>query len=102
MSLPQDYLNSSRQEAFEKLKAILENLLKVYKEKKGADRPQINLETDLIKELGVDSLESLDLMNAIEEEFQVSPNMNEANTKQKVYQIVDYILELGERKKAKR
>lgn len=102
MSLPQDYLNSSRQETFEKLKTILENLLKIYKEKKGVDKPQINLETDLIKELGVDSLESLDLMNAIEEEFQVSPNMNEANTKQKVYQIVDYILELNERKKVKR
>ncbi len=91
-----------REEVFETLKKMLTNLLKIYREKKVEDRPNLTMETDLIDELGVDSLESLDLMNAIEEEFQVSPNMNEANSKTKIGQIVDYILELKERKSIKR
>ena len=91
-----------QEEAFERLKVLLTNLLKIYREKKIEDRPKLTLETDLIDELGVDSLESLDLMNAIEEEFQVSPNMNEVNSKTKIGQIVDYILELQTRKNIKR
>lgn len=91
-----------REEVFERLKILLTNLLKIYKERKIEDRPKLSLETDLIDELGVDSLESLDLMNAIEEEFHVSPNMNEANSKRKIHQIVDYILELTQRKNVKR
>ena len=92
----------SREDVFERLKVVITNLLKIYKEKKTEDRPKLTLNTDLIEELGVDSLESLDLMNAIEEEFQVSPNMNEANSKRKIHQIVDYIIELKQRKSVKR
>jgi acyl carrier protein len=93
---------SEKEEIFERLKGLLVNLLKIYREKKVEDRPKLTLDTDLIVELGVDSLESLDLMNAIEEEFQVSPNMNEANSKTKIGQIVDYIIELKARKSIKR
>ncbi len=89
-------------DVFNRLKILLTNLLKVYKEKKIENSPQISLNTDLIVDLGVDSLESLDLMNAIEEEFQVSPNMNEANSKRTVHQIVDYIVELKQRKSIRR
>ena len=93
---------AERQETFDRLKVLLANLLKIYKEKKPEQRPNLTMSTDLIEELGVDSLESLDLMNAIEEEFQVSPNMNEANSKKKIHQIVDYILELKDRKSSRR
>lgn len=91
-----------REETFERVKKILENLLKVFREKKVENRPKLTWNTDLIEELGVDSLESLDLMNAIEEEFQVSPNLNEANSKRKIVQIVDYIIELQGKKAIKR
>ena len=94
--------DQNREEIFERLKAVLTNLLKIFKEERPELRPKLTLNTDLIDELGVDSLESLDLMNAIEEEFQVSPNMNEANSKRKIHQIVDYIIELKQRKSVKR
>lgn len=90
-----------RKEVFERLKKVLINMLKIMREKKPENRPKIEWSTDLIDHLGVDSLESIDLMNAIEEEFQVSPNLNEANSKRTVSQIVDYILELEDQKSMK-
>ncbi|MDP3981053.1 MAG: phosphopantetheine-binding protein [Chlamydiota bacterium] len=90
-----------RKEIFERLKNVLITLLKIMREKKNENRPNIEWKTDLIDELGVDSLESIDLMNAIEEEFQVSPSLNEANSKRTVEQIVDYILELEDQKSMK-
>ena len=87
-----------REEIFKRLKIVLINMLKIMREKKEENRPPLNWNTDLIEDLGVDSLESMDLMNAIEEEFQVSPNLNEANTRRTISQIVDYILELEAQK----
>lgn len=87
-----------RQEVFERFKVILMDLLRVFHEEKPEDQPKIEWGTDVIEDLGVDSVETLDLMNAIEEEFKVNPNLSEANTKRKVHQIVDYIIELRERK----
>src|SRR3990167_1061045 len=90
-----------RKEVFERLKKVLITMLKIMREKKPENRPKIEWDTDLIDHLGVDSLESIDLMNAIEEEFQVSPSLNEANSKKTVSQIVDYILELEDQKSMK-
>ena len=90
-----------RKEIFERLKKVLITMLKIMREKKPENRPKIEWNTDLIDELGVDSLESIDLMNAIEEEFQVSPSLNEANSKRTVAQIIDYILELEDQKSMK-
>ena len=89
---------NKRQEVFERFKVILMDLLRVFHEEKPEDQPKIEWDTDVIDDLGVDSVETLDLMNAIEEEFKVNPNLSEANTKRKVHQIVDYIIELHERK----
>ncbi len=87
-----------REEIYQRLKLVLTNMLKIMQEKKPENRPKLEWSTDLIKDLGVDSLESMDLMNAIEEEFQVSPNLNEANSRTTISQIVDYILELVDQK----
>ncbi len=99
--MSQNDRNGRRKEIFERLKTLLINMLKIMREKKPENRPKIDWETDLIDHLEVDSLESIDLMNAIEEEFQVSPNLNEANSKRTISQIVDYILELEDQKSMK-
>ena len=91
-----------RQEVFDRLKKVLTALLKIFRERDIQKRPRLDWGTDLVDDLGVDSLESMDLMNAIEEEFQVSPNLEEANSKRKLSQIVDYIIVLQEHKKIRR
>jgi acyl carrier protein len=90
--------DDKRNDVFERLKKILTSLLKIMQEKKPENRPKMKWNTDLINDLGVDSLESIDLMNAIEDEFDISPNLNEANTKTKICDVVDYILELEKQK----
>jgi acyl carrier protein len=56
--------------------------------------PKISLDTDVFDDLGVDSLGTLDLLNALEDEFDVSPNQYEANTKRTVREIVQYVGDL--------
>jgi len=90
------------EETFERLKKLLTSLLKFMREKNPENRPKLLWETDLVDDLGIDSLESLDLMNAIEEEFQISPNLDEVSTKRKLRQVVNYILDLEENKSIKR
>jgi len=85
-----------RQDVFNRLSRVLADLLKTMSRESGTSSHVINLDTDLAQDLGIDSVETLDLLNAIEEEFQVSPNISEANTKRKVSQIVDYIIELSD------
>lgn len=91
-----------RKLVFDRLHIILKDLLKIYKERGIGENPIIDMNTDVIDDLGVDSLESLDLMNAIEDEFQINPNVNEINYKRKIFQIVDYIIELRARKNIER
>lgn len=87
-----------RNEIFERLKKVLTKILHTMKSKDPKDRPAIEWNSDLMDDLGVDSVESIDVMNAIEEEFQVSPNLSEASSKRKITDIVDYIIELEESK----
>lgn len=67
-------------------------------EKDASKRPVITFDTDIINDLSIDSVETLDLLNGIEEAFDVSPDLHVANTKRQVGQIVDYIIELRSQK----
>lgn len=86
-----------REEIFKELKSLLTDILKIMREKDVTKRPEIKLETDLEKDLGVDSLETLDILNAIEDRFNVNPQIHEANSMRKVAEVVDYIIELQDR-----
>jgi acyl carrier protein len=97
-----DEQSVNRTDVFERVKKVLISMLKIFREKKAESRPMLSMETHLIDDLGVDSLETLDIMNALEDEFQVSPNLNEVNSKRKLGQIVDYVIELQNKKSIKR
>lgn len=87
-----------KDEILERLKGIFGKLLRSMQEKDVKKRPVISFETDIIDDLSIDSVETLDLLNSIEEEFGVSPDLHVANTKRQVGQIVEYIIELQARK----
>lgn len=87
-----------REAILESLKKILSKLLRSMQEKDPKRQPVISFETDLIDDLSIDSVETLDLLNSIEDEFGVSPDLHIANSSRKVGQIVDYIVELQENK----
>ena len=85
---------ANREAILETLKKNFSKLLRSMQEKDPAKRPVISFDTDLANDLSIDSVETLDLLNSIEDEFGVSPDLHEANTKRTVGQIVDYIIEL--------
>ena len=78
--------------------AILMNLLYGRTGKKGNSQT-ITEQTDIYSDLGIDSVESLDFLTVLEEEFKINPDQFEANQKRTVSEIVDYIIELLNEKK---
>ena len=53
--------------------------------------PEIRPETDIFNELGIDSVEIMDLMGLIEKEFGVSIELEKVSTKRTFDEIVDYV-----------
>ena len=69
---------------FDKLKEIIVTEL-------GVDAADITLEADLNDDLGADSLDAVELIMAIEDEFDLSVSDDVAQNLKTVQQIVDYI-----------
>lgn len=69
---------------FEKIKAIIADEL-------GIEEDIIELESDLTDDLGADSLDAVELIMAIEEEFDVQIDDSAAQEIKTVQDIVDYL-----------
>ena len=69
---------------FEKLQEIIVTEL-------GVDKADVTLEADLNDDLGADSLDAVELIMAIEDEFNLSISDDVAQNLKSVKQIVDYI-----------
>lgn len=69
---------------FDKVKSIIAEGLSV-------DEEEITLESNLIEDLGADSLDVVELVMAFEEEFNVEISDEEANSLHTVQDIVNYL-----------
>ena len=69
---------------FEKVKAIIVNEL-------GVDEAKVTLEARLSDDLGADSLDAVELIMAIEDEFNIEINDESAQQISKVSDIVNYL-----------
>ena len=88
-----------RKQIFERVNKIL---LKILASKPTPDSMKVTVldwNTDIFTDVGLDSLESLDLLTGLEEEFDVNPDQYEAVDKRKISQIVDYVIELSNGRK---
>ena len=92
---------SNREAVFKQLQSILMDLLKVRQEKDPGNRQVLSWDTDLVDDLGIDSVETLDLLNVIEDRFDINPDIHEVNSLRKVHEIVDYVVQLQQKKKAR-
>lgn len=81
-------------DVFERLKSVLIELLKINQEKSIRAVPVITMETDLFDDLGMDSVEALDLMSAVEKEFGIDIKPEEAISKKKIREFVSHIISL--------
>ena len=82
----------SRDEVVRRVLAVLFNLLSVRKGDGGVRRiekeEKITPDTDIYTDLSIDSIESLDFLTGLEEEFGVNPDQFEANQKRTFHQLV--------------
>ena len=75
---------SFNQETFKKISSIIAEQLKV-------DINKIKPDSDLSEDLGLDSLDSVELVMAIEEEYGIEIADEEAEKIKKVSDILDYL-----------
>ena len=70
---------------------ILEKLQGIIAEELGVEKAEITLEAHINDDLGADSLDAVELIMAIEDEFEISVSDEVAQTFKTVGQIVEFI-----------
>ena len=70
---------------------IFDELKKLIMNDFGVDEELVTLEANLVSDLGADSLDAVELIMSIEDEFGITIDDKDANELKTVKQIVDYI-----------
>lgn len=90
--------NLNEVEIFNEVKTIIEELLQTYRTKDLRQKLEIRNETDVFKDLEIDSLEIMDLIGIIENKFKISVKPEDLVTKSKIKDIVEHIIHLNQKK----
>lgn len=70
---------------------VFDKVREIIAEQLGADPEKITLETNLMKDLEADSLDAVEIIMAIEEEFDLEISDDQAEQFQLVKNIVEYV-----------
>ncbi|MDB4694850.1 acyl carrier protein [bacterium] len=70
---------------------VEERVIDIVSEQLGVDKEKINRETSFVADLGADSLDTVELVMELEEEFDISIPDDKAEDIQKVGQAIDFI-----------
>lgn len=70
---------------------VFEKIRTIIAEQLGTDADQITMETSIMKDLEADSLDAVEIIMAIEDEFEIEIPDEEAENFQLVKNIVEYV-----------
>jgi len=70
---------------------ILEKVKKITSEQLGVEPSQITMDAKFVDDLGADSLDTVELIMALEEEFGIEISDEEAEKLTDVQKVIDYI-----------
>ena len=73
------------------MSTIVERVTKVVVEQLGVSEDQITMDASFVDDLGADSLDTVELVMALEEEFDTEIPDDKAETIVKVKDVIDYI-----------
>ena len=73
--------------------AVEDRVKKIIAEQLGVEEEEVVPEASFVQDLGADSLDTVELVMALEEEFGIEIPDEEAEKMQKVSQAIDYIKE---------
>ncbi|MBL9122657.1 MAG: acyl carrier protein [Planctomycetaceae bacterium] len=71
--------------------SVDERVIAIVAEQLGVNKDQINLETSFVNDLGADSLDTVELVMELEEEFDINIPDDAAEKIQTVGQAIEYI-----------
>ena len=71
---------------------MLEKLRDIIAEELGVEKDAIDVDSDLAEDLGADSLDAVELIMAIEEEFDIEIDDTTATKIKTVQDIIDYLV----------
>ena len=87
-------LGSEKNEVFYRIVQVVNRMLQASQQDGLRKLPEIKDETDIIGELGIDSVEMMDLIGLLEKEFSISIDLEHAARKKTVGEIADYLEKL--------
>ncbi len=73
--------------------AVEDRVKKIIAEQLGVEEEEVVPEASFVQDLGADSLDTVELVMALEEEFDIEIPDEDAEKMQKVVQAIDYIKE---------
>ena len=76
--------------------SVPERVIDIVAEQLGVDKEKINETTSFVNDLGADSLDTVELVMELEEEFDINIPDEEAEKIQTVGQAIDFILQSQE------
>ncbi len=79
-------------DVFERLKILVSKVLQTAREKNVSQQMDISRDTNLFDDLGIDSLEIMDLLAAAEKEFGITIDVQEASQKQTMSELTNHIV----------
>ncbi|HEY6564382.1 MAG TPA: acyl carrier protein [Pirellulaceae bacterium] len=71
--------------------AVQERVIEIVAEQLGVDREKVTPDTSFVNDLGADSLDTVELVMELEEEFEINIPDEEAEKIQTVGQAIEYI-----------
>lgn len=75
------------------MSSVEERVIEIVSEQMGVTKDQVTRETSFVNDLGADSLDTVELVMEIEEEFDITIPDEDAEKIQTVGQAIDYIQE---------
>ena len=73
--------------------SVAERVIDIVSEQLGVNKEQVSRETSFVNDLGADSLDTVELVMALEEEFEIEIPDEDAEKITTVQQAIDYISE---------